>query len=198
MEGESTHRRSDQLPGYPTELESEIRMGDGKAFRVRPIQPDDGKLLADFHSHLSDQTVFRRYFYLHPRLSPGEIEHLTQVDYVNRLALVIEDAAGLVAIGRYDRLPGTNEAEVAFVVTDRYQRHGLGSLLLQRLADAARDRGIDVFTAETMAENRDMIDVFMASGFPVSSTCEWGTVTVRFPILKGEGWDRSGTPRLPR
>ncbi len=80
-----------------------------------------------------------------------------------------------------------DEAEVAFVVADRYQHHGLASSLLQRLAEAARERGIGTFTAETMAENRDMIDVFMASGFPVTSTCEWGTVTVHFPIRKGEG-----------
>jgi len=198
MEGESSHRRSDQLPDHLAELESEIRMGDGKTLHIRPIRPDDGQMLADFHNHLSDQTVFRRYFYLHPRLSPAEIEHLTHVDYVDRLALVVEDAEGLVAVGRFDRLPDTNEAEVAFVVADRYQRHGLGSLLLQQLADAARERGIDTFTAETMAENRDMIDVFMASGFPVSSTCESGTVTVHFSILKGEGSDRSGAPRLPQ
>ncbi len=195
MESESSERRPDQLVDYPAELESETRMADGKTLHIRPIRPDDGQVLAVFHDSLSDQTVFRRYFYLHPRLSPAEIDHLTHVDYADRLALVVEDADSLVAVGRYDRLPGTDEAEVAFVVADRYQHHGLGSFLLQRLAEAARERGIGAFTAETMAENRDMIDVFMASGFPVTSTCEWGTVTVRFPILKGEGWDRSGAPR---
>lgn len=198
MERESSHRRSDQLPGYPAELESETRMEDGKTLHIRPIRPDDGQALAVFHDSLSDQTVFRRYFYLHPRLSSAEIDHLTHVDYVDRLALVVEDADSLVAIARYDRLPGTDEAEVAFVVADRYQHHGLASSLLQRLAEAARERGIGTFTAETMAENRDMIDVFMASGFPVTSTCEWGTVTVHFPIRKGEGWDRSGASRPPR
>jgi len=197
MEGESSHRRPEPLPGYPAELESEIRIGDGTTLHIRPIRPDDGQVLMVFHNSLSDQTVFRRYFYLHPRLSPAEIEHLTHVDYVDRLALVAEDADSLVAVGRYDRVPGTKEAEVAFVVADRYQHHGLGSLLLRRLAEAARERGIDAFTAETMAENRDMIDVFMASGFPVSSTCEWGTVTVHFPILEDER-DRSGAPRLPQ
>ena len=73
---------------------------------------------------------------------------------------------------------------MAFVVADDYQHRGLGTLLLQRLADAARVRGIETFTAQTLAENRDMIDVFMGCGFPVTTTTEWGTVYIRFPIAK--------------
>ncbi len=180
---------------YPVELESTVQLADGRAILIRPIRPDDQQKLAEFHEHLSDQSVLRRYFYLHPRLSSAEIEHLTQVDYVGRLALVAEDAASLVAVGRYDLLPGTREAEVAFVVADQYQHHGLGSLLLQRLAAAARERDIDAFTAQTMAENRDMIDVFMNSGYPVSSTSEWGTVTVHFPIVETATPDQPSNAR---
>src|SRR5271157_2124009 len=99
MESESSERRPDQLLDYPAELESEIRMGDGKTLHIRPIRPDDGQALSVFHDSLSDQTVFRRYFYLHPRLSPVEIDHLTHVDYVDRLAIVVEDADRLVGVG---------------------------------------------------------------------------------------------------
>ena len=170
--------------GYPAELESDGRMRDGRLIRLRPIRPDDERLLREFHERLSDQSIYHRYFFLHPRLSSTEVEHLTNVDYVDRLALVAEDAGNLVAVGRFDRLPGTNEAEVAFVVADNYQHRGLGSLLLRNLADAARDRGIESFTAQTMDENKDMIDIFMRSGFPVTTATEWGTVYVRFPIIK--------------
>jgi GNAT superfamily N-acetyltransferase len=170
--------------GYPAELECEGRTGDGEAIRLRPIRPDDGRMLREFHERLSDQSIYHRYFVLHRRLSSTEVEHLTNVDYVDRLALVVEDDGCLVAVGRYERLPGTKEAEVAFVVADNYQHRGLGSLLLHRLADAARERGIENFTAETLAENKDMIRVFMHSGFPVTTTTEWGTVYLRFPIVK--------------
>ncbi len=170
--------------GYPAELESEARTRDGGAIRLRPIRPDDGRMLREFHERLSDQSIYHRYFVLHRRLSSTEIEHLTTVDYVDRLALVVEDGGCLVAVGRYERLPGTNEAEVAFVVADSHQHRGLGSLLLQRLADAARDRGIETFTAETLAENKEMIRVFLHSGFPVTSTMKWGTLHLRFPIVK--------------
>lgn len=180
---------SDQLglqppAGYPADLESDGQMRDGELIRLRPIRPDDSRLLREFHERLSDHSIYRRYFFLHPRLSSAEVEHLINLDYVDRLAFVVEDGGRLVAVGRYERLPGTKDAEVAFVVADNYQHRGLGSLLLQRLAGAARDRGIETFKAETLAENRDMIDVFMSSGFPVSTTTEWGTVYIRFPIAK--------------
>jgi GNAT superfamily N-acetyltransferase len=179
-----SHRHELQPPAhYPAELESECRMRDGASIWLRPICPDDAQLLTEFHEHLSDLSTYHRYFFLHPRLSSAEVEHLTHVDYLDRLALVCEDHGHLVAVGRYERLPGTREAEVAFVVADAYQHRGLGSLLLQRLVEAARDRGIETFTAETLAENRDMIDVFMSSGFPVTTTTEWGTVYLSFPIV---------------
>jgi GNAT superfamily N-acetyltransferase len=101
---------------------------------------------------------------------------------VSRLALVTEDGTRLVAVARYDRSPETGEAEVAFVVADRYQHHGIGMILLEHLADAARQNGISVFTAQTLLENRDMIRVFMDSGFSVRTTLEQGVVGVRFPI----------------
>lgn len=183
-DGESDPKELEPPAGYPAELESECRMRDGALIGLRPIRPDDAQLLREFHEHLSDLSTYHRYFFLHPRLSSTEVEHLTNVDYFERLAFVVEDDGRLVAVGRYERLPDTKDAEVAFVVADAYQHRGLGSLLLQRLVEAARERGIETFTAETLAENRDMIDVFMSSGFPVTTTTEWGTVYLRFPIVE--------------
>jgi GNAT superfamily N-acetyltransferase len=71
---------------------------------------------------------------------------------------------------------------VAFVVADDYQHHGLAPLLLDRLADVARQAGIAVFTAETLVENREMMGVFLHSGFPVTTSSEFGTVSVRLSI----------------
>jgi GNAT superfamily N-acetyltransferase len=88
----------------------------------------------------------------------------------------------VIAVGRYDRPPGETEAEVAFVVADEYQHHGIGSLLLDLLARAAWQRGVEVFRADTLAENSTMLDVFRHAGFPVTSKIEYGTVMLRFPI----------------
>jgi GNAT superfamily N-acetyltransferase len=168
--------------GYPAGLESVERLRDGMTVRFRPIRPSDGDALVAFHDGLSPQSVYRRFFFVHPHLSVPEVERFTRVDYVDRMAFAVLDGERIVGVGRYERLPGTTEAEVAFVVTDDHQHLGIGTLLLDHLADAARTQGIDRFTAQTLSDNRDMLGLFLASGFPVATSSDAGTVTLRFPI----------------
>ena len=144
-------------PGYPRELERDVVTG-GLHYRVRPIRPDDGKPLVQFHARLSPRSVYLRFFSAHPVLSEKEVTRFTAVDYDARLALVATADDHLIGVARYDRAPGASEAEVAFVVDDEYQHHGIGSELLDELADAALARGVTVFRAETLAENRTMLD----------------------------------------
>jgi GNAT superfamily N-acetyltransferase len=169
-------------------VDSEISLGldldlpDGTSVRLRPITPGDAEALQIFHRGLSNETIYLRYFYPHPVLSAKEIEHLTEVDGLDRLALVVENAGQLVAVGRYDRLPASSDAEVAFVVADAFQHHGIGTLLLDRLAEAARSVGITRFLAEVLAGNRKMLDVFVASGFPTKLSYECGVAELWMSI----------------
>jgi GNAT superfamily N-acetyltransferase len=156
----------------------------GSKVRLRPIREDDAPRLVAFHGDLSPGSVYRRFFFVHPTLSAAEVERFTCVDYVDRLALVAEDGERLIAVGRYDRSPGSDEAEVAFVVADRYQHHGIATLLLAKLADAARLNGITTFVAYVLSENRDMMAVFSHSVFPVSTTVEDAVVTVRLALTE--------------
>jgi len=167
---------------YPRHLEREVVSDAGTRYHLRPIRPDDAPGLIDFHAHLAARSVYLRFFSFHPELSAKEAEHFTSVDYSNRLALVAERDGRLIGVGRFESGPGETEAEVAFVVSDEFQHHGIGSVLLDELARAARERGILSFRADTLAENRAMLDVFHHAGFPVSSSVDFGTVTVRFPI----------------
>ena len=115
------------------------------AFDVRPIAPSDAHALVRFHGQLSDQTIRRRYFNLHRELGPEEVARLTCVDGFNRAAYVVEHDGEIVGVGRYDRLEKLCRGEVAFVVADEFQHHGLGSMLLERLVDigkASRDRRV--------------------------------------------------------
>ena len=180
--GRTTLRRGDSVARYPTELECQVTTRDGAQLDLRPIRPDDAPRLVAFHELLSPRSVYRRFLFVHPRLSAAEVERFTTVDYLDRLALVVEDDGCLVAVGRYERIPGTTEAEIAFVVTDAYQHHGIATLLLDRLADAAWGSGVTTFVAYTLAENREMVDVFMHSGFAVTTSVEDATTTARFPI----------------
>ena len=172
----------DEMAEYPADLEREVATLDGFVVHLRPIRPDDEARLVALHSRLSSQSVYLRFFGFHPTLSDSEVRRFTHVDYRDRLALVIELDGRLGAVGRYDRLEGTTEAEVAFVVDDELQHQGLGTVLLDELARAAWERGITRFMAHTLAQNAAMLHVFWRSGFPVTTDFELGDVRVRFPI----------------
>lgn len=175
--------RNRNLPGrFPEELSADVSIATGATLHLRPIRSEDAEKLVAFHACLSFDSIYRRYFSLHPVLSADEVRHFTQVDYVDRMALVIEDGVELVAVGRYDRYPETPTAEVAFVVRDDYQHLGLGHRLLNELAKAARARGITTLCAETLFTNHDMMSVFRHAGFPITTSSEFGAISVRLAI----------------
>jgi RimJ/RimL family protein N-acetyltransferase len=156
---------------------------------VRPIGPGDAAALERFHLGLSRESVHRRFFSAHPRLSTRELERFTTVDHSRREALVVTVGEDIVGVGRFDRLEDTDDAEVAFVVADEWHEHGIATELLRRLRIRAREEGIARFVAETMAENRPMLDVF-AHGGPVSErTVDHGIVYLTMPL---DELDQSG------
>ena len=167
---------------YPRELAVDVVSEKGLGLLLRPIRADDDVTLVEFHARLSADSVYRRYFSLHPVLSETEVRHLTHVDYVDRFAFIVLRHGVMIGVGRYDRIPRTSEAEVAFVIEDQYQGQGIGLLLLQHLADAATSLGLTHFRAETLASNRDMMNVFYHSGYEVATELECEVISVRFPI----------------
>ena len=182
----STAARPEPRASSPDDLERDVAATDGLVYHLRAIRPDDAERLVVFHRSLSFHSVYLRFFSVHPKLSDAEVARFTTVDGVNRVAFVATVDERLIAVGRFEREAGSGEAEVAFVVADEYQHHGIGSLLLDELVRAARERGVAVLHAETLSENRAMLDVFHHSGFPVSSSVDCGVVSVRFPIAETE------------
>ena len=179
----SSSRADSSRSTYPNALECDLVTSTGVKLHMRPIKTSDAPRMKHFHEQLSESAIFRRFFFLHLELASGELEHLTKLDYKDRFAyVVLDDEDELVAVGRYDRIEGTSEAEIAFVVIDHYQHHGIGILLLWHLARAARPNGITHFVAETQADNRGMLGVFRDSGYPISSTIDSEIVSLRFPI----------------
>lgn len=178
----ATTRPTPMPLGYRADLECDVTTMSGTRVHVRPIRPEDASRLVAFHSDLSPRSVYRRFFSSHPKLSDKEVERFTCVDYVDRLALIAEIGDRMVAVARYDCAPGTSEAEVAFVVADDCQHHGIAPLLLESLADTAWRVGITTFVASTLMENREMLNVFTSSKFAVSTSLDSGVVDVRFKI----------------
>ena len=168
--------------GAPAHWEADVVLVDGGTVHVRPIGPDDADRLVAFHAGLSKETVYLRFFTAMPRLAAGQVERFTHVDHHDRVALVAELGDRLVAVARYDRLQGTGSAEVAFVVTDEHQGRGLGTVLLEHLASAARENGITRFVAETLPGNRRMLDVFRTAGFEERARLDRDAVHVEMLI----------------
>ena len=135
-----------------------------------------------FHARQSETSIYLRYFTYKSRLTPKELKRFTEVDHLDRVALVVDAAARIVGVGRYDRLDDPDEAEVAFNISDQYQGMGVGSILLEHLAAAARENGIRRFSAEVLPENRKMLTVFAEAGYEVRRHFDDGVVMVEFAI----------------
>jgi acyl-CoA synthetase (NDP forming)/RimJ/RimL family protein N-acetyltransferase len=170
-------------PGGATARSADIMLADGSTAHVRQIRPQDADAVVALHSRFSERTRYLRYFSPYPRIPPRELEYFVNVDHHDREAFVVELNDELIAIGRYDRLgQGSTDAEVAFVVEDAHQGRGLGSVLIEHLAAAAREENITRFVAEVLPINSTMLRVFADAGYSVEREYADGVVHLSFPI----------------
>ncbi len=165
----------------------DVLLRDGSTARLREIRPDDGPGILALHARLSPTSIRMRFFTGRPTLSEEEVHRLTEHRDPDHLALVVERRGALLAVAQYDREPGHDEAEVAFVVDDAYQGLGLATIALEHLAAIARRHGIRRFAAVTLGENRAMIDVFAHAGFAPRMTHTQGEVHVVLDIEPSAG-----------
>jgi acyl-CoA synthetase (NDP forming)/RimJ/RimL family protein N-acetyltransferase len=166
---------------------ADVLMSDGMAVHLRQIRPDDAAAIVAMHSRFSERTRYLRYFSPYPRIPERDLQRFVNVDHEAREAFVVSSGDRLLAVGRYERLgPDAPDAEVAFVVEDAYQGRGIGSVLLEHLAAAARDAGITRFVAEVLPENGAMLRVFADAGYQVQREYADGVVHLAFPIAPTE------------
>jgi RimJ/RimL family protein N-acetyltransferase len=155
---------------------------DGTTVFVRSIEASDGPRLVRFHATLSFESIRTRFFGVHPFLSASETARFTTVDHRDREALVALIDDEIIGVGRYERFANVVDAEVAFVVADRWQRRGLAPILLELLAARARYVGIIRFVAETLGDNGAMLKVFRSSGLAMTTTWASGEVHVTLAL----------------
>ena len=177
---------------YPVQYVAPWRMKDGTEVTIRPIRPEDEPLLVKFHGALSERSVRLRYF------APMKLGHRTAhermirvcfSDYDREIPLVAErrdPGSGereVAAVARLSKLPGGEEGEFAMLVSDLWQNRGLGTELLRRLLDVARDEKLRTVGADVLAENLEMQRVCEKLGFEIRR--EMGQPTVRAEIKLG-------------
>ncbi len=160
-----------------------LSLPDGGPLTVRPIATTDASALVALHARLSADTIYRRYFGARPHLSPADVERFTRVVEDWRFALVaVRDSGDLVAVARYEGRPGERRAEIAVVVDDALQRHGVGRALLLRLIDVASVRGLDALVADVLGANRAMLGLLRGLGLPSQTVVDHDTHTVTLDL----------------
>lgn len=167
---------------YPAHWEADVVLRDGATAHLRPVLPTDRNALEKMYAGQSERTIYLRFFTHKPVLSDKELTRFTTVDHNDRVAFVLFCDGEMIGIGRYDRGHVPEEAEVAFMISDAHQGRGIGSILLEHLAAAAHERGIERFTAEVLPQNRKMLNVFADAGYEVSREFDDGLVMVHFNI----------------
>jgi acyl-CoA synthetase (NDP forming)/RimJ/RimL family protein N-acetyltransferase len=189
--GKGAGNRGDSLgrvepePPYPAHWEADVVLRDGSTTHLRPIRRDDADRLQRFYARLSPETIYFRFFAPYPRLSERDLQRFTSVDHVDRVAFIATVGEEMLGVVRYDRVE-PDHAEVAFNIEDAHQGRGLGSVFLEHIAAAARERGIRRFTADVLPANRKMLTVFREAGYIVGSQFDDGVVALTFDIAETE------------
>ncbi|MFC5379752.1 GNAT family N-acetyltransferase [Aquipuribacter nitratireducens] len=177
-------------PPYPGHWEADVVLRDGGVAHVRPIRPDDAPRIERFHAQQSPRSIYFRFFAPMPRISAADLARFVTVDHVRRVALVATVRDEIIGIGRYEGLgdhPDSADgpvetAEVAFNISDAHQGRGIGSVLLEHLAAAARENGVRRFVADVLPANQKMLGVFREAGYEVSHHLDDGVIEVGFDI----------------
>lgn len=152
-----------------------------EALLIRPIEPDDKQAMVEGFAHLSGESRYRRFLAPHGRLTAAELQYFTEVDHHDHEALVaVDESTGAgVGVARYVR--GTEDervAELAVAVVDEWQGRGVGTRLVDALADRAREEGITSFSGLVLADNELMLNLLHDLGRVRVVHSELGTVEV--------------------
>jgi acetyltransferase len=165
---------------YPAQYESLWKLKDGEVVEIRPIRPEDEPLLIDFHTKLSERTVYLRYFQplkLSQRTAHERLTRICFIDYDREMALVAErkkpdGTDEIIGVGRLSKIHGRNEAELAALVRDEFQGKGIGTELYRRLLAVAKDEKIGKVVSTMLGENREMRRVCEKLGFSIKEEIE--------------------------
>jgi acetyltransferase len=170
---------------YPFHYVRSETLKDGTPVTIRPIRAEDEPLMVRLHHHLSEDSVYNRYFSflkLEQRIAHERLARLCFIDYDREMALVAEHTdprsgeREIIGVGRLVKQPGTNSGEFAVLVDDRWQGRGLGSMLLRLVVRVGRDEHLSVVTGEILPDNVAMKSVARRVGFRLHQSAGDGVI----------------------
>jgi acetyltransferase len=187
---------------YPQELEEDVPLGDGRVLLLRPIRPEDEPSLQAAFATLTPDEVRLRFFVPMKTLSHVMAARFTQLDYDREMALVLTEPgiAGRTEIYGVVRItadPDNERAEYAIIVRHDMTGMGLGVLLMRRIIDYARHRGIGEIYGDVLVDNATMLKLCRVLGFRASSVPDEPNL-VRVTLALARGTDRGRAGVKPR
>jgi acetyltransferase len=166
-------------------------MKDGTQVTIRPIRPEDEPAMVKFHETLSERSVYLRYFHLmnlEQRTQHERLSHICFIDYDREMALVAErrnpetGECEILGVGRMTKVHGTSDAEVAVLISDRWQGGGLGREFLSRLMIVGSDEKLTKLTADILPDNRDVMRICEKLGFTLQHSLDDQLVRAEFKL----------------
>lgn len=178
--------KEEDLPGlairpYPNRYAGAWTSSKGTKINIRPIRPEDEPLMVKFHETLSAETVYMRYFSpmkLQQRVAHARLSKICFIDYDREMVLVATrrnpetHETEIMAAGRLTKLHGRNEGEYGLLVGDPFQGHGLGTEILDRLIDVARNEGLARIFGYILPGNSAMLSICESLGFTLNHTAD--------------------------
>lgn len=156
---------------YPAHLVQRWNLTDGTEITIRPIRPEDARLLQEFVRNLSEESRYFRFISTVQELSPRTVARLTQIDYDRDMALiaVVTEGDREVELGaaRYVTNPDGETCEFALVVADAWQGRGIGTKLMHSLMEVARTNGLKAMIGDVLANNINMLKLMEKLGFTI-------------------------------
>src|ERR671913_851144 len=162
-----------------------VELLDGTSIAYHAIAPENASALQRFHHRLSERSIYLRFFAAKPELSDKKAGYFTNVDGINRFALVAADPereGEIIGVVSFDREGDTDRAEYAAAVEDRWQGRGLGLALTRRLIEAALKRGVRTFIGIVLPENTGMLHLLRDLNLPERLRYEDGTDFVEIDL----------------
>ena len=168
---------------YPWEEARTAKLRSGESILVRPARMSDAEALQDLLYGLSDESTYRRFMCFKKDHPNEEMQELVNLDYEHSVGFVA--CAGddqIVGMARYDVDPKHQLGDIAFVVRDDWQHKGVGSVLMRRMVEIARARGLAGLVADVLVENKAMMSLLQHSGLKLAIDLRAGVyhVTAHF------------------
>ena len=159
------------------EKDRTFTLSNGVEIAFRIVRPDDASALQRLHARCSERTIYLRFFGSLEKLSDQQAKYFASTDGVDHLGLVAldpQDQNEIIAVARYARQPGSERAEYAALVEDRWQGHGVGAELTRQLIEKARDNGVSSLYALVKGKNKSMLSVLRHLDLPEQERVEEG------------------------